>query len=220
MTTSTTASRTTAASSSSSSSRFSGPIHLLSPATFERIQAAHVLVVGAGGIGCELLKSLVLTGFQYIDIIDLDTIDVSNLNRQFLFRRHDVGKSKALVASNAVLQYNKSLNSTSHIRAHHGNIKDQELFNSEYIEKFDLVLNALDNIDARRHVNRLCVNKNIILIESGTQSYMGNVEAIIPHQSECYECTYKATPKQYAVCTIRHTPDKPVHWYVEKYICV
>lgn len=56
-----------------------------------------MLLVGAGGIGCELLKNLVLTGFGEIHIIDLDTIDLSNLNRQFLFRHEHIKKSKALV---------------------------------------------------------------------------------------------------------------------------
>ena len=58
---------------------------------------SRILMVGAGGIGCELLKNLVLIGFGEIHIVDLDTIDLSNLNRQFLFRHEHIKKSKALV---------------------------------------------------------------------------------------------------------------------------
>ena len=58
---------------------------------------SRVLMVGAGGIGCELLKNLVLSGFLDVHIVDLDTIDLSNLNRQFLFRNEHIKKSKALV---------------------------------------------------------------------------------------------------------------------------
>merc|ERR1719370_2754822 len=70
-----------------------------------KVEAAKLLMVGAGGIGCELLKNIVLTGFKDIVIIDLDTIDVSNLNRQFLFQRQHVGKSKSSCAREAALRF-------------------------------------------------------------------------------------------------------------------
>lgn len=62
-------------------------------------------MIGAGGIGCELLKVLVLYGFRRIHIIDLDTIDATNLNRQFLFTHEDIGESKAKMARKAVLNW-------------------------------------------------------------------------------------------------------------------
>ena len=172
-----------------------------------RIQSSRLLIVGAGGIGCELLKSLVLTGFLHLTVIDLDTIDVSNLNRQFLFRRNHVGQAKALVARDAALSFNPD----AHITAHQGNIKEAQYSNPAYFGHFDLVLNALDNIDARRHVNRLCLTAHVPLIDSGTQSTSGQVIPTLPSVTECYECQPIAQPKQFAVCTIRSTPDKPVH---------
>merc|ERR1719359_1398800 len=81
---------------------------ILGKERFERLQSTKLLVVGAGGIGCELLKNLVLSGFKDIEVVDLDTIDVSNLNRQFLFRRAHVDRSKAEVAAEAVRQMRPS----------------------------------------------------------------------------------------------------------------
>jgi hypothetical protein len=86
---------------------------------FAAIRSAKLLVVGAGGIGCELLKDLVLAGFHDLVVVDLDTIDVSNLNRQFLFRREHVGKSKAKVARESVVRSHVSqlLSSAAVVRA-------------------------------------------------------------------------------------------------------
>jgi ubiquitin-like 1-activating enzyme E1 B len=180
-----------------------------------KVQRAKILVVGAGGIGCELLKNLVLSGFRDIEIVDLDTIDVSNLNRQFLFRRKHVSQSKSRVAREAVMAFNPD----AKVTAHHGNVKSPE-FGVRYIETFDIVMNALDNVDARRHVNRLCLAKGIPLVESGTTGYLGQVSVIKSEETECYDCQPKATQKQYPICTIRSTPDKPVHcivWAKELY---
>jgi len=104
--------------------------------------AKKVLVVGAGGIGCELLKNLALSGFLDIEVVDLDTIELSNLNRQFLFRRRHIGKFKAEVAAEAVMNMNPKAKVVPHV----GNIMDTEKFPFAFFKRFDIVLNALDNI--------------------------------------------------------------------------
>jgi ubiquitin-like 1-activating enzyme E1 B len=173
------------------------------------IKDAKVLMVGAGGIGCELLKTLALSGFSDIHIIDMDTIEVSNLNRQFLFRQSHVGQSKAKVARDAVLKFRPKINITSY----HANVKDPD-FNVDFFKKFNVVLNGLDNLDARRHVNRLCLAADVPLVESGTTGFLGQVTVHVKGRTECYECQPKPAPKTYPVCTITSTPSKFVHCIV------
>lgn len=173
------------------------------------IKGSKVLMVGAGGIGCELLKTLVLSGFQDIHIIDLDTIEVSNLNRQFLFRKSHVGLSKAKVARDAVLKFRPHIS----ITPYHANVKDPK-FNVDFFKEFNVVLNGLDNLDARRHVNRLCLAADVPLIESGTTGFLGQVTVHVKGKTECYECQPKPAPKTYPVCTITSTPSKFVHCIV------
>ena len=166
-------------------------------------------MVGAGGIGCELLKNLVMMGFERMEVIDLDTIDLSNLNRQFLFRNEHIGLSKAEVARESVLRFNSRAN----IVAHHGDVTDAR-FGPSYVKGFDIVLNALDNLGARRHVNRLCLAAGVPLVESGTGGYLGQVQPIKAGTTECFDCRPKQVPKEYASCTINNTPSKPIHCIV------
>ncbi|WRT69172.1 uncharacterized protein IL334_006156 [Kwoniella shivajii] len=184
---------------------------LLGPELYKKVRETKILVVGAGGIGCELLKNLVLVGFANIEIIDLDTIDLSNLNRQFLFRKPDISKPKALVAAVTARHFNPS--SGIEIHARHGNVKDS-VNDIEWIKSFGLVMNALDNMDARRHVNRLCQAANVPLIESGTAGYLGQVTPMIKDKTECFDCVPKPAPKSFPVCTIRSTPSEPIHCIV------
>ena len=109
---------------------------VLGAALAQAVRASKLLVVGAGGIGCELLKNLVLTGFEQMEIIDLDTIDVSNLNRQFLFRARHVGQPKAVVAREVVLGLNPRAAGT--IVAHHANVKDQQ-FGLDYFKQVKVI---------------------------------------------------------------------------------
>ncbi|XP_033202309.1 ubiquitin-like activating enzyme 2 [Bombus vancouverensis nearcticus] len=173
------------------------------------ILQSKVLIVGAGGIGCEILKNLVMTGFVNIDIIDLDTIDVSNLNRQFLFQKKHVGKSKADVARETALTFNPD----AKIVHYHDSITSSD-YGVSFFKKFTLVMNALDNRAARNHVNRMCLAADVPLIESGTAGYEGQVELIKKGLSQCYECTPKAAQKTFPGCTIRNTPSEPIHCIV------
>ncbi|KAI0763975.1 hypothetical protein BD413DRAFT_606430 [Trametes elegans] len=182
---------------------------ILGQELYSRLSSTRVLLVGAGGIGCELLKNIVLTGFGDITLLDLDTIDLSNLNRQFLFRKKDIKQSKAMVAAKTASAFNPNVK----ISPIHANIKEPQ-FDVTWFRGFDLVLNALDNLDARRHVNKMCMAANVPLVESGTAGYLGQVQPIVKDRAECFDCVPKPTPKTFPVCTIRSTPSQPIHCIV------
>ncbi|GMT04696.1 hypothetical protein PENTCL1PPCAC_26870, partial [Pristionchus entomophagus] len=174
-----------------------------------KLAGKKVLMVGAGGIGCELLKNIVLAGFRDIHVIDLDTIDVSNLNRQFLFRREHVGKSKAEVATAAGLRM--APDAEVKIVFDHDSIFSEK-FNYEFFKQFAFVLNALDNKAARNHVNRMCMATRVPLIDGGTAGYLGQVHTMIRGSTECYECVLKdENKKTFPGCTIRNTPSEHIH---------
>ena len=123
------------------------------------LSKTHILLVGAGGIGCELLKLLVISGYKNISVVDMDKIEKSNLNRQFLFDRTCIGKYKSEMAVESVkkARNDPSLNLKSYV----GNIKDKILFPDNFFETFSLIVNALDNIDARYYINSICMKKGI-----------------------------------------------------------
>ncbi|KAJ2847116.1 E1 ubiquitin-activating protein uba2, partial [Coemansia brasiliensis] len=132
-----------------------------------------------------------MSGFQHINAIDLDTIDLSNLNRQFLFQRKHIKRPKAHVAIQAITNFNPSLDAV----AQQANIKES-VYDVDWFSGFDLVLNALDNLDARRHVNKMCLAASVPLIESGTAGYLGQVTVISGGTTECFECQPKAAERK------------------------
>lgn len=99
------------------------------------------------------------------------------------------------------------------IIAHHANIKDSE-FSIDWFSRFNIVFNALDNLEARRHVNKMCLAAGVPLIESGTTGFNGQVQVIKKGVTACYDCSPKETPKSFPVCTIRSTPSQPIHCIV------
>ncbi|KWU43607.1 NEDD8 activating enzyme [Rhodotorula sp. JG-1b] len=173
-----------------------------------------VLVIGAGGLGCEILANLALLGFADIHVVDMDTIDISNLNRQFLFRPSDVGKSKALCAAEFVMKRVQGCKVTPF----HGKIQDKD---DDYYMQFNLVICGLDSVDARRWMSATLVNlvdpevpeSLKPLIDGGTEGFKGQARVILPTITSCYECSLDmlTPPTAFPICTIANTPRLPEH---------
>ncbi|KAF8637393.1 hypothetical protein AX17_002888 [Amanita inopinata Kibby_2008] len=175
---------------------------------------AKILVIGAGGLGCEILANLALTGFKDIHVIDMDTIDISNLNRQFLFRQKDVGKPKATVAAELIMKRVPGVLVTPYF----GKIQDKD---DDYYMQFNLIICGLDSVEARRWINATLVN--VVdpenpeslkpLIDGGTEGFKGQARVILPTITSCYECSLDMLnkPTVFPFCTIANTPRLPEH---------
>ena len=182
-------------------------------------------------MGCDILKCLALSGFRNIDVIDLDTIDPSNLNRQFLFRPSDINQPKATTAAAFV---NKRVRG-AHVTGHFGKIQDK---GPEFYRQFNIVICGVDNVGARRWINSylhsLLRYENpddenmegdaadeavvdptsiIFLVDSGTEGLRGNIRVVTPSMSSCIDCNVELFPPEVKVplCTIAATPRNAAH---------
>lgn len=187
-----------------------------------RLGDLRYFIVGAGAIGSELLKNFAMMGIGCgnggVTITDMDFIEKSNLNRQFLFRSQDVGQPKSRTAAKAVKAMNPELNI-----AHHENrvcAETENIYSEFFFDRIDGVANALDNVDARLFIDRRCVIYHKPLIDSGTLGAMGNIQCILPHLTESYSSSTDPPERSVPVCTLRHFPNAIEHtiqWARDKF---
>ena len=146
-----------------------------------RLRSSRVLVVGAGALGNEIAKNLALLGVGTIELIDMDTVERTNLARCVLFREDDEGQAKADVAARAVALLNPDVTVSAHV----GNVLDLPLGR---LADFDLVIGGLDNREARAWVNQACRKLGMTWIDGAIEGLRGIVR-VFPPDGACYECT-------------------------------
>jgi molybdopterin-synthase adenylyltransferase len=150
----------------------------------EKLRSAKVCVVGAGGIGNPVITQLVAMGVGKLRIVDRDVIEVTNLHRQHLYTDDDIGRVKVEAAAERL----RKLNPGIEIEPVPTSVTK---FTAEGIVKgFDIVIDALDSIDARYALNDACIKHNIPLVYAGAIGVTGSVSTILPNNSACLRCMF------------------------------
>lgn len=197
-------------------SRYDRQIAVFGTEFHAKITNARQFLVGAGAIGCEMLKNWSLMGLGTgpsgaVYVTDMDTIEKSNLNRQFLFRPTDVGKLKSECASRKVQEMNSDTTGKITSFADRVGPETENIFNDKFWESLTGVTNALDNVDARKYVDRRCVFYCKPLLESGTLGTKGNTQVVVPHLTESYSSSNDPPEKSIPICTLKNFPNQIEH---------
>jgi molybdopterin/thiamine biosynthesis adenylyltransferase len=155
----------------------------------QRLKAAKVLVVGAGGLGSPVLLYLAAAGVGCIGVIDDDTVDSSNLQRQIIHADQRIGMAKVQSAEIAM----KALNPFITVRPYQRRLDEDTA--KALISDYDLVLDGTDNFDTRYLVNRICVELGKPLISAAITQWEGQLSLYDPARgSPCYECVFPHRP--------------------------
>jgi len=197
--------------------RYDGMRLIFGDDNMDKIRGANYFVVGSGAIGCEHMKNFSMCGIGSMDsqiyITDMDTIERSNLNRQFLFRNSDIGKLKSDIAARETMKMNPSVVVTSH--QNKVCPETESVYNTEFFNSIDGVANALDNVQARLYVDQRCIFNDKPLFESGTLGTKGNTQTVIPRVTEHYGASQDPQEKSFPVCTVKNFPntiEHTIHW--------
>jgi len=198
--------------------RYDGQIMVFGQGLQERLGALNMFLVGAGAIGCEMIKNWAMMGIACTDsnsatgtvfVTDMDQIEKSNLSRQFLFRNTDINCPKSTTAARAVTAMNPAFRAV----AYESKVApDTEvLFNDDFFEGLDMVCTALDNVEARLYIDQKCLFYHKPMLESGTLGAKGHTQIVAPFKTENYGATRDPPEKSIPVCTLKHFPNQIDH---------
>jgi adenylyltransferase/sulfurtransferase len=155
-----------------------------------KLAQARVLIVGAGGLGCPLLLYLAAAGVGHIAVVDDDTVDLSNLQRQVAFRTSDVGRPKAVAAVEAAARLNPGVRFEAVAQ------RLDAALAGELAGRFDIVCDGTDNFDTRFVIADACVAARTTLVSAAVLRFEGQLATFKPHAGDfpCYRCLHPAPP--------------------------
>ena len=194
--------------------RYDGQAGVIGRSAQGRLGALNYFLVGAGAIGCEVMKNWALMGLGCgaggcITLTDMDRIERSNLSRQFLFRNSDIGRLKSTTAVNAAVAMNAGLRALSY-ETRVG--EDSEgVFSPAFWARQSGVCTALDNVEARLYIDKCCLKHKVPMLDSGTQGTMGSTQVVYPWLTENYGARRDPPAEGIPVCTLNDFPYKIVH---------
>ena len=196
-------------------SRYDDQIAIYGQEIQKRLSKSNLFMVGAGALGCEYLKIFALMGISTdknsrITVTDNDSIEVSNLNRQFLFNTELIGKSKSECACSAVKAINKNFNCEAH-----KNLvctETEKIYNENFFEKQNFLISAVDNNKARNYLDSQAILFKKPLLDAGTEGTKANTILVIPNLTGSLSEIRKDKPNnQYTSCTLKSFPSLIEH---------
>lgn len=151
----------------------------------DRLAAAKVLVIGAGGLGCSVLLQLAAVGVGQIGIVDYDKVELSNLHRQILFNEECIGQYKVDIVKEKLLQ----LNSTIKVETYNAYIQNKNVL--KIFQAYDVVIDCSDNFQTRYMINDACVLLNKVLIYGAIYQYEGQVAIFNIEKNSAHSANYR-----------------------------
>jgi len=185
----------------------------------QRLGSFKVLTVGAGALGCEIVKLFAMLGMSTgsnggrLSLVDQDSIALSNLTRQFLFQEKHIHQSKAIIAAHAGIAMNEDLRVEPHY-LEFGSEKASNVFDDEYWEGLDFAIMAVDSMRARELIDAWCIFHEKPFFEAGTEGLNCQTHLGIPNYSKTYS-EWKGESEDIPVCTLKSHPrhiSHTLHW--------
>lgn len=153
----------------------------------ERLKAARVLVVGAGGLGSAACAYLAAAGVGTLGVVDSDLVSLSNLNRQVLYATADLGQPKAVLAARRLQALNPALQVVPYAE------RLVAARAEELAASYDLVVECSDTFETKFMVNAACVRVGTTLVWASVLAWEGQMSVVVPGQGPCYRCLFSPT---------------------------